>query len=326
MGMARKQGSAPEVRRISEALMDLADRIDDTGTTREELDEFVAELYGVQRVRFGPRPNAKGGEGAKHKILEFLVAHVGEEVYGEQLHAVSGGIGEWARRVRELRGEDGYDIAEIGASVYVLQSPGPDQERATKWQLANSIRKRKGSAKSRIEAYFEATVGQPVTGEQLDYVARIKEGVRRARELRDEFGWPINSHIEEPELGPGGYRLLSTDSDDRRDISQRLYPDELRSRVFERDSYTCAECGRNREQALAEGDTRFYLEVHHKIAVADELAELPSAERNNIENLITLCHRDHVRETASLQRRKRSSRPSPEGHRGPRHVDTRRSG
>jgi HNH endonuclease len=306
--MVRKQGSASEIRRISEALVELADTIDDPAATREELDEFVAEIYGVQRARFGPRSRAKGGEGAKRKILDFLIAHVGEEVYGEQLHAVSGGIGEWARRVRELRGEDGYDIAEIGASVYVLQSPEPDQERAAKWQLANSIRKRKGSAKSRIEAYLEATVGQPVTGEQLDYVARIKEGARRVRALRDESGWPIDSHIEEPDLGPGGYRLLSTDPGDRRDTSERLYPDELRRRVFERDSYTCAECGRDREKALAEGDTRFYLEVHHKIAVADELAELPTAERNKIENLITLCHRDHVRETTALQRRKRSSR------------------
>lgn len=306
--MVRQQGSASEIRRIAETLMEIAETIDDPAATREELDEFVAEIYGVQRARFGPRPRAKGGEGAKRKILDFLIAHVGEEVYGEQLHAVSGGIGEWARRVRELRGEDGYDIAEIGASVYVLQSPEPDQGRAAKWQLANLIRKRKGSAKSRVEAYFVVTVGQPVTGEQLDYVARIKEGVRRARELRDDFGWPIDSHIEEPDLGPGGYRLLSTDPDDRRDTSQRVYRDELRSRVFERDSYTCAVCGRDREQALAEGDTRFYLEVHHKVALADELAELPSAERNNIENLITLCHRDHVRETTALQRRKRSSR------------------
>jgi hypothetical protein len=290
--------------------MDLADRIDDVAATREELDEFVAEIYGVQRARFGPRLRAKGGEGAKRKILEYLIAHVGEAVYGEQLQAVSGGIGEWARRVRELRGQDGYDIAEMGASVYVLRSPEPDNERAEKWQLANSIRKRKGSGKSRVEAFLQATVGQVVTSEQLDYVARIKEGVRRARELRDEFGWPINSHIEEPDLGPGGYRLLSTDPGDHRDTSQRLYPDDLRSRVFERDSYTCAACGRDREQALAEGDTRFYLEVHHEIAVADELADLPISERNDIAHLVTLCHRDHVRETASLQQRKRSSRPS----------------
>ena len=193
--------------------MDLADRIDDTATTREELDEFVAEFYGVQRVRFGPRPSAKRGEGAKHKLLMFLVAHVGKEVYGEQLQAVSGGIGEWARRVRELRGQDGYDIAEMGASVYILRSPEPDLERAARWQLANSIRKRKGSARSRVEAFFEATVGQAVTGEQLDYVARTKEGVRHAHELRDEFGWSINSHIEEPDLGSDGYRLLSTNPD-----------------------------------------------------------------------------------------------------------------
>jgi 5-methylcytosine-specific restriction endonuclease McrA len=67
-------------------------------------------------------------------------------------------------------------------------------------------------------------------------------------------------------------------------------------------------CDRDRRKAEAAGDTRFYLEVHHKVAVADDLAEMPPAERNNIENLITLCHRDHLEQTAKLQRQKRKTR------------------
>jgi 5-methylcytosine-specific restriction endonuclease McrA len=139
-------------------------------------------------------------------------------------------------------------------------------------------------------------------------VANIAEGSRRVRELRDEEGWPINSHIDEPELEPGEYRLLSINRADRRDPSQRLYPEGLRQRVFERDKYTCRVCERDRAAALRAGDTRFYLEVHHTFAVAEELRSLPEAERHKIEHLITLCHSDHVTETAALQERKRRQR------------------
>ena len=172
------------------------------------------------------------------------------------------------------------------------------------------IRRREGPAVDRIAAFLEARVGSVVNREQIDYVAKIAEGSRRVRELRDEHGWPINSHIEEPELDPGEYRLTSSDPSDRRDPLQRLYPEGLRQRVFERDEYTCQVCGLNREKAEAAGDGRFYLEVHHRVAVADELEALPKAERNKIENLVTLCHSDHLHETAMLHRRKRQERGS----------------
>ena len=203
-------------------------------------------------------------------------------------------------------------IAQLGQSAYLLESLVPDRERALQWQTANEIRRRRGSARSRIEAFLEANVSQVVTRQQIDYVSNIAEGNRRVRELRDEAGWPINSHIDEPDLEPGEYRLLSTDPADRREASQRLYPEDLRHRVFERDRFTCQVCGRNREAALAAGDTRFYLEVHHKVAMADDVASLPLAERHDIKNLVTLCHRDHLLETADLHRSRRSTRKSAE--------------
>jgi 5-methylcytosine-specific restriction endonuclease McrA len=151
-------------------------------------------------------------------------------------------------------------------------------------------------------------VGEVVTRDDIDYVANIAEGSRRVRELRDEHGWPIASHIDDPQLQPGQYRLLSAATEDRRDPLQRLYPEALRQQVFERDDYTCQRCGRNREKAEAAGDTRFYLEVHHTVAIADELAALPKSERNRIEHLLTLCHEDHTAETSELQKRRRDAR------------------
>lgn len=291
---------------VAAELNDIALRVATDPQSVEQRGAAIAELTRVQRSlsRPGRRPK---GLGAKGKILAYLREHVGEAVHGSELAAVAG-IQEWPRRVRELRVEEGYEISELGGGIYRLESREPNRGRAEQWQLANRIRREPGSARARIEAFLSANVGRVVTREQVDYVAKIAEGSRRIRELRDEAGWPINSHIDEPDLQPGEYRLLSNDHADRRDTAQRLYPDALRSKIFERDHYTCAVGGRDRAKALAEGDSRFYLEVHHKVAVADELSQLPPAQLNDESNLITLCHRDHVRETGELQRRKRASR------------------
>ena len=305
--MSSLRDGAERLRQAAGYLRRLADRLERGEAERSEFDRAVAEVLGVQRQAFGLRPRARRGEGAKSQILMYLQAHVGQDVSGDELGAVSG-IQEWARRVRELRVEDGYEIVELGSSTYRLESATPNHERSKQWQQANEIRNRAGSARSRIEAFLAANVGQVVTRQQIDYVANIAEGSRRVRELRDEFGWPVNSHIDEPDLEPGEYRLLSTDPADFRDASQRLYPEDLRQRVFERDDYTCQVCKRNRAKALAAGDTRFYLEVHHKVAMADELADLPVSARHDIKNLVTLCHRDHFEETAKLQEQRRRSR------------------
>lgn len=51
-----------------------------------------------------------GEDGAKKRILEYLLANMGRVIEGEELRKASGNISEWARRVRELRTEEGYQI------------------------------------------------------------------------------------------------------------------------------------------------------------------------------------------------------------------------
>lgn len=49
--------------------------------------------------------------GSKEKIRQFLLAHVGEVVTSIQLRDAAGpGVSEWARRVRELRQDEGWKI------------------------------------------------------------------------------------------------------------------------------------------------------------------------------------------------------------------------
>jgi len=299
------EGAADAFRTAAQRLVALADAVRD-GERREEIDDAVGAVRASVVRAFGPRGKAARGEGGKAKILHYLESHLGEWVFGEELAAVSG-IAEWARRVRELRVEDGYDVEE-DSGRYRLNARQPDRLIADRWKAANSIRRRDGSALDRIAAFFEANVGTVITRDELDYVARIKEGSRRVRELRDERGWPIESHIDAPELRVSQYRLVSAAAADRRDRRQRLYPENLRARVFERDDYTCRECGRDRAAAERAGDRRFYLEVHHCRAVADQLDGLSAEELNDIDNLVTLCHDDHLRLTAELQRRRRAER------------------
>lgn len=92
---------------------------------REQVEDAVADLRAAVVRAFGPRGPAARGKGGKARILFYLKAHVGEWVYGDELAAVSG-IGEWARRVRELRVEEGYDIEEE-SGLYRLNRAEPDE-------------------------------------------------------------------------------------------------------------------------------------------------------------------------------------------------------
>ncbi|MDF7807890.1 HNH endonuclease [Pontiellaceae bacterium B12219] len=71
--------------------------------------------------------NGRGG--AKARILDFFKANIGVPVSGEELRYVAKGATEWARRVRELRTEDGWQICthwqgrpDLASGVYVLES------------------------------------------------------------------------------------------------------------------------------------------------------------------------------------------------------------
>lgn len=65
-------------------------------------------------------------QGSKALILAFLLENIGKIVTSKQLQEASGGASEWARRLRELRDEQGYDIlshkdrADLKPGDYVL--------------------------------------------------------------------------------------------------------------------------------------------------------------------------------------------------------------
>jgi len=69
--------------------------------------------------------------GARAKLREHFLSNIGRIMDSEELRQVAGGITEWARRVRELRTEEGYQIqthndrSDLKPGQYILEDPKP---------------------------------------------------------------------------------------------------------------------------------------------------------------------------------------------------------
>lgn len=73
------------------------------------------------------------GEGARGRILAYMLKRVGEPLDGNTLRSVAG-ISEWPRRIRELRVEHGWKIktqktgrSDLPSGVYLLESGEQDE-------------------------------------------------------------------------------------------------------------------------------------------------------------------------------------------------------
>ncbi len=68
------------------------------------------------------------GPGSKKLILEFFLKNIGQVLESRDIQEASGGAVEWARRVRELRNEEGYQIlshkdrADLKLNQYLLET------------------------------------------------------------------------------------------------------------------------------------------------------------------------------------------------------------
>jgi len=226
---------------------------------------------------------------------------------------VVSGIGEWARRTRELRqdfgwniitgitakeiGEaanddeggpitiDGIDISKLKPDEYILLDEKQDTEAALRWNQANTIRKKNASVQDKILELLRLNVGKPVTGEELRYVAKDKtEWARRVRELRTQEGWPVLTKTTgRPDLPVGVYVLKE---DRQLPPHDRSIPKSVRIAVLKRDRHTCQALGCGWNDSLWRPSDPRHLELHHKI-------HHRKGGANTEENLITLCNIHH---------------------------------
>lgn len=252
---------------------------------------------------------------ARERILFYFRKYPRIVIKGDELLIVSA-IQEYARRVRELRVQFGWliingttakemaaedefppdnvNIADMKPDDYILLSENEDRDAAHRWNIANEIRKSKESARIKILEYLKRNVGKQVTGEELRYVAKGRtEWARRVRELRTEFGWPVETkNTGRPDLPVGTYILESLRQSPEHD---RKIPDAARGLVLRRDLYKCTSCGWSHD-AWNPSDPR-HLELHH---VKEHVKGGDNTE-NNLITLCTICHDNIHRKTKSVQ-------------------------
>ena len=85
--------------------------------------------------------------GSKQRIREFLLAHIGEVVSSTQISGSAGaGVSEWARRVRELREDEGWkiithhDSVDLKPGQYVLKESPQEKKVIFKRGISAKLR------------------------------------------------------------------------------------------------------------------------------------------------------------------------------------------
>ena len=273
-----------------------------TGDLRPKVLALVPIFHGLRDLGKALIPS-QYASAARDRILYYLRKYPRIIIDGDELLVVSG-IQEYARRVRELRVQFGWAIAsgvtvkemcedgdgevpsELGGmrpNEYVLLNESQDRDAAHRWNMANTMRKERGSVRDKLLKFLKANVGQGVTNEELRYVAGNKtEWARRVRELRTEFGWPIATKTTgRPDLSVGVYVLQADRQTPQQD---RHIPDDVRREVMRRDGYKCQECNWSHDE-WNPSDPR-HLELHHiKYHVKGG-----ANRRENLKTLCTVCH------------------------------------
>jgi hypothetical protein len=76
---------------------------------------------------------SESGKGARAKLRAHFLANIGRVMDSNELREVSGNASEWARRVRELRTEEGYailthnDRSDLKPGEYLLLDPASER-------------------------------------------------------------------------------------------------------------------------------------------------------------------------------------------------------
>lgn len=136
------------------------------------------------------------------------------------------------------------------------------------------------SARDRIRAFLEENVGRTVTTHEIREVAGISEYARRIRELRDEEGMQIRSHVDRHDLKSGEYLLETLE---RHPTIARGVSPQLRNEILERNGYTCQLCG------AGPSDTDPFNRNRKVRLHVDHIVPLSHGGGNDKSNLRVLC-------------------------------------
>jgi hypothetical protein len=148
--------------------------------------------------------------------------------------------------------------------------------------------KKNQSARDRLLAYFKSRVGEVIDKDTLREVAQIAEWARRIRELKDEYGWNIESFRDASDLKPGQYRLKSLEQGV---ITSRTITTEQRQRILQRDNYMCQYLNQEGKICgLKKGDPHPYNPKKRVNLQIDHIIPITLGGSNSDENLRAFCN------------------------------------
>ena len=135
-------------------------------------------------------------------------------------------------------------------------------------------------ARDKIREYFIANVGKVLNTQKIRKVAGISEYARRIRELRDEEGFQIKSHVDRADLKPGQYILETLE---QKPVISRTISPQLRNEILERNGFTCQLCG------AGAGDTDPF-NPNRKVRLhIDHIVPISQGGTDDKDNLRFLC-------------------------------------
>ncbi len=234
----RSQTGNPEALRLKLVglLHDLPERLR-TGTIGEQVSSLVEVNLHLRALgaSIGASLSPENSGSGRARLLAYLRHQVGHIVHTDELLIVAG-IGDYPRRIRELRADHGWPIisglavrdmradavaarkrdrgveqvSKMSADEYMLIEDTCDPDAIRRWSHAVAIRDQTSDVKSAVLAYLRQAPGKRVTAEELRYVAGNSSTWPAAvRELRSE-GWSIASKDAGAEDLPWGLYVLES--------------------------------------------------------------------------------------------------------------------
>jgi hypothetical protein len=194
--LARRSHSKRRQEGLRESLVELLSDFEEplkNKDVRQRVISLIPAFHALRKLGSSLLP-ARDGDSAIARIIAYLRRYPMKIIDGDELMVVSG-IGEWARRVRELRVQLGWwiysgvtfkqmaeetpedaaaikellgvDASKIKPDQYVLMRSEQDRTAAHRWNVSNEVRKKNISVKDKIIEYFRKNVGEEITGEEL---------------------------------------------------------------------------------------------------------------------------------------------------------------
>lgn len=230
----RSQTADPDLlqQSLMELLQEMPQRLRD-GSVGEQVCELVRVHHLLRDLgaSIGAALSPDDSDSGRGRLIAYLRSQAGRIVHTDELMIV-GGIGDYPRRVRELRTLHGWPIisgmavrdiradalahspnADATPSVmapeeYLLIEDRQDRDSPRRWELAGQVREEAGTIPEKVARYLKRSVAQRVTAEELRYVAGNSGKWTSAVRALHAAGQPISARaFGEADLPVGIYVL-----------------------------------------------------------------------------------------------------------------------